>query len=263
MFYRPLINRDFGLFELDILELWRRIEHPLVRRVCNNELIDSVDPILSVELETSMLHTERHPARVFCSYSHLDEEFRAELEGHLYSLIRQELMILWYDRRIAAGSNWKEEIPKELDEADIILLLISSLFISSDYCYNIEMGRALQRHEEGTAVVIPVFIRAAHYEGLPFADLQGLPPDGRSVSEYENRDKAWAIVVEGVNQTLKKLSHQLKSQATPRTIISSSEKETYEANTYLRHLVAFNRRQMFGIGTSLKAEINGQIEPLE
>ena len=210
-----------------------------------------------------MLHTEIQPARVFCSYSHFDSEFTRELEGHLYSLIRQELIILWYDRRIAPGSNWKEEIPKELDEADIILLLISSFFISSDYCYHIEMGRALQRHKEGSAVVIPVFIRAAHYDGLPFADLQGLPPDGRSVSEYENRDKAWVIVVEEVNRTLKNLNKQRRSQATPRTIISTVEKETYEANTYLRHLAAFNRRRRFSFGEPVAAEINGQIEPLK
>jgi TIR domain len=116
-----------------------------------------------------------------------------------------------------------KEIPKELDDADIILLLISSLFISSDYCYNIEMGRALQRHEEGAAVVIPVFVRAAHYEGLPFADLQGLPPDGRSVSEYENRDKAWAIVVEGVSRTW--LGGSLPDQMAPSFFVNEASPE--------------------------------------
>jgi hypothetical protein len=116
------------------------------------------------------------PARVFCSYSHRDDQFRQELEAHLSVLTRQNLIIFWYDRRIVPGDEWKTAIADRLEDADIIPLLISAYFISSDYCYKIELGRALQRHQEGSAVVIPIYVRACDWDGLDFAKLQGLPP---------------------------------------------------------------------------------------
>ena len=96
-----------------------------------------------------MPQTANETARVFCSYSHRDDEFRRELEAHLAALTRQNLITFWYDRRIVPGHEWSGEIAAELNEADIILLLISAYFISSDYCYQVELGRALQLHREG------------------------------------------------------------------------------------------------------------------
>src|ERR1044072_5801085 len=108
----------------------------------------SIDSISLLQL-AAMLHTEITPARVFCSYSHHDDDLRRELEAHLASLTRQELIVFWYDRRIVPGDDWKDRIAAELDDADIILLLISAYFVSSDYIYKVELGRSLERHKEG------------------------------------------------------------------------------------------------------------------
>ena len=61
--------------------------------------------------------------------------------------------------KIAAGEEWKDQIDKNLEAAEIILLLISADFIASDYCYDKEMSRALERHEAGSVQVIPVVLR--------------------------------------------------------------------------------------------------------
>src|SRR5205814_10402112 len=92
---------------------------------------------------------------VFFSYSHRDEALRNELENHLYSLKRQGVIDMWHDWRIGAGKEVDREISEHLEEADIILLLVSPYFIASDYCYEVEMKRALERHEQGEARVIP------------------------------------------------------------------------------------------------------------
>ena len=104
--------------------------------------------------------------RVFLSYSHVDDNYRNELQKHLMSLQHQGIVESWHDRRIVAGEEWANCIDDELRRADIILLLVSSDFIASPYCYALEMKEALARHERGEAVVIPVILRPCHWTGL-------------------------------------------------------------------------------------------------
>ena len=86
------------------------------------------------------------PKEIFYSYSHKDEELRNEINQHLSMLQRNGLIVGWHDRQIGAGDRWRDEIDSHVHSADIILLLISSDFLASDYCYGIEMkieiGRA-------------------------------------------------------------------------------------------------------------------------
>src|SRR5947209_5437397 len=113
---------------------------------------------------------EATPAiEVFYSYAHKDEYWRKRLGTHLSTLQRQGLIAEWYDRDISAGRAWATEIDAHLNQADIILLLISPDFIASDYCYSIEAKRAMERHHEGTARVIPIILHPSDLEGTPFA----------------------------------------------------------------------------------------------
>src|SRR5512147_326229 len=99
------------------------------------------------------------PISLFYSYSHKDEALRDELETHLSLLRRQGFLSGWHDRRIAAGTEWAGQIDHHLEAADVILLLVSSDFLASDYCWDVETRRAMDRHEAGTARVIPVILR--------------------------------------------------------------------------------------------------------
>src|SRR5437763_13933053 len=96
---------------------------------------------------------------LFYSYAHRDERWRKRLEVHLSNLRRQGLIAEWHDRNISAGTTWASEIDIHLNTADIILLLISPDFISSEYSYSVEMMRAIERHEAGEACVIPIILR--------------------------------------------------------------------------------------------------------
>src|SRR5579859_5387123 len=120
---------------------------------------------------------------VFISYAHEDELFRRELEGHVSILKQQGLIAVWHDRKISGGKEWKREIDKYLQEADIILVLVSPAFIKSQYCYGIEMKQALERHQCGKARVIPIILRQTPWEGTPLGELQALPTDGRPVTD--------------------------------------------------------------------------------
>jgi hypothetical protein len=137
---------------------------------------------------------------VFYSYSHRDEELRNQLENHLQSLQRGGLIRDWHDRQIGAGSEWKNQIDRNLRSADIVLLLVSSDFLASDYCYDIELKLALERHERGEAVVVPILIRPVDWENTPFARFQALPRDGRAVTLWANRDEAFASIARAIRE---------------------------------------------------------------
>ncbi|MCP3962733.1 MAG: toll/interleukin-1 receptor domain-containing protein [bacterium] len=96
---------------------------------------------------------------VFLSYSHEDEKLREELETHLAPLKRGGQIRTWHDRRIPPGDEWAGEIDDNLELADVVLLLVSPPFIASDYCWDVEVKRATERHEAGEARVIPVILR--------------------------------------------------------------------------------------------------------
>jgi TIR domain len=86
------------------------------------------------------------------------QDFDPRVVG-LSTLRRQCEIAEWHDRQIVAGSDWARDIDAHLDSADVVLLLLSADFIASDYCWGVEMRRALERHGSGEAVVIPVILR--------------------------------------------------------------------------------------------------------
>ena len=140
------------------------------------------------------------PVRVFISYAHKDERFRLALEPHLKLLQRQRLITMWHDRLIKPGAEWKDVIDANLEHAKIILLLVSADFIASDYCWEIEMQRALERHEKGEARVTPVIIRDVKWDTVPFAKLQALPEQGKAVDSWQKKDQAWRSVADGIEK---------------------------------------------------------------
>src|SRR6185295_6399426 len=105
---------------------------------------------------------------VFFSYSHADETLRDSLQKHLALLQREGLIRPWHDRRIGAGEVFEKAIDSRLESAHIILLLISPDFLASDYCYDIEMKRALERHSTGEASVVPIILRPSDWKSSPF-----------------------------------------------------------------------------------------------
>ena len=142
------------------------------------------------------------PKQIFFSYAYKDEAYRDELELHLSLLKRQGLLRGWHARKILAGEDFAAEIDANLQDADIILLLISPNFIASDYCWEKEMLYAIERHEAGSAKVIPVFIRPCDWQTAPFAKIQGLPRNATPVSKWSDPDEAWLNVAQGIRAVI-------------------------------------------------------------
>jgi len=162
-----------------------------------------------------------NPVEVFYSYAHEDEALRDKLKKQLASLKRQGLISEWYDRDISPGNEWNAEIENHLNSASVILLLVSPDFISSDYCNDVEVKRAMERHEEGRAKVIPVILRAANWKGSPFSKLKALPADGRPVTSWPNQDEAFLDIATGIERAINELNSNsaLSSHLSPLAYI--------------------------------------------
>lgn len=155
--------------------------------------------------------------RLFYSYSSRDEKLRTELEAHLAPLEHDRLILPWSSRAIPAGAEWDRAIRRELEAADIILLLISATFMQSDYIRSVELSRALERHERGDSVVIPVILRPCDWKTQRFARLQALPPGAAPVTSRRDRHRAWTDVVLGIRQIAER-SNSDTSKAQPSNI---------------------------------------------
>jgi len=147
------------------------------------------------------------PLRVHHALRHEDEGYRDELEKHLALLERNGVVEEWYDRKIAAGSEWAGEIGANLEQADVVLLVVSASFLASDYCYDKAMKRAMERHESRQARVIPVILRPVdNWHTAPFGKLQACPTNGTPVTKWDDRDVAFADVARCVREAVEELA---------------------------------------------------------
>lgn len=175
------------------------------------------------------------PVSIFFSYSHKDEDLRDELESHLAFLRWQGRISAWHDRRLLPGNEWDHVIKKELNQADIILLLVTHNFINSQYCWDVEVKRALERHDAEEASVVPIILKPCLWEETPFSKLNALPKDGKAVTVWEDQDLAFVNVAKGIKKLVEEYS-RLKAERLqpspppPEDISSNSRKELQECD---------------------------------
>lgn len=160
---------------------------------------------------------------IFISYAHEDHELCEQLRRHLSSLERQRRVRVWTDKTIVAGAQWSDEIREALERAHLVLLLVSSDFMASDFCYTVEMGRALERHRLGKASVVPVILRSCDWRPTPLGELKALPLDGRPIRGWPDPDVALADVVKGLGPVLRKLERASDSESDDATAATKTQ----------------------------------------
>ncbi len=194
---------------------------------------------------SSGMDTTSTPVEIFCSYAHEDETWLRKLETHLSLLKRQGLISFWHDRLITPGTDWAKAIDTQLETASVILLFISADFLASQYCYGIEMKRALERQEAGEALVIPILVRSVDWQTEPFARLQFLPTDAKPLATWSDTDTALADVAAGIRRAVEELP-QLAASA-PRAALPPVWNVPYPRNPFFlgrNDKLAWLRRQL-------------------
>ena len=200
--------------------------------------------------------------KVFYSYSHRDEGLRNELAKHLTLLERQGLIAEWHDRKIGPGRKWEGQIDIHLKEADFLLFLVSADFIASDYCYDVELSRAMKRHEAGEACVIPIILRPVDWEGAPFAKLQALPRDAKPVTSWENQDEAFQDISQAIRRKIEELRNgstgeQTQRRATRKQTSGGKRQRTPQAKPFvvLKSTVEGLQGENIGEGAAINVKI--------
>ncbi len=141
--------------------------------------------------------------KIFHVYSHHKEDIalKDRLDKHLRPLSEPNTVVHWDNREIMPGQEWNAEIKKHLNDADIILLLISPDFMASDDCYK-QMEIALARHNKGEVRVIPIILRHVDRENVPFSHLQVLPESGKPVNSWPDHGRGVCRCQEGINRAI-------------------------------------------------------------
>ncbi|NUO02794.1 MAG: toll/interleukin-1 receptor domain-containing protein [Saprospiraceae bacterium] len=147
--------------------------------------------------------------KIFISYSKSDNDLLQEFIRHLAVLKMHGMIEPWYDAAIDPGETWDQEIKTRLYEADIILMLLSSGFMATQYIWEVDVKTAMERRAQGQVRVIPVVLRACDWQSTVFGQIQVLPKNGMPVFKWADRDEAWLDVVQGIRRIIEKMNEEL------------------------------------------------------
>lgn len=134
-------------------------------------------------------------ALLFYSYAPEDVSLYHELEEHL-SLVHRQVEF-WHQGKTLAGTDATQTADKYLNEATVLILLVSSTYLSSERLYR-EQLRAMERHRADQARVVPIIVRPCDWALAEFASLAVLPEGGTAVTSWSNKDEAWTAVARGL-----------------------------------------------------------------
>lgn len=153
------------------------------------------------------------PVPVFISATLEDDELRKELQNHMKSLSRSKKAVFTHSQEAPAGDERESWVREQIDNARIILLLISKDYVASDDYYEDELMRAVERHDRGEARVIPILARKFFVSSEPFAKLQALPRNKKPIDNYPGgRDE----VMTDITKEVSKLIYQIRGEPPPR-----------------------------------------------
>lgn len=143
---------------------------------------------------------------VFISYSKNNIIQRRRLESELKILKNEGLLERnWHDRMIDPGDKWNEAIQNQLSEADVIIVLASSSALSTDYITLHEIPRALDLHNNGKTVVIPIVLERCRWANTALGDLNALPEKARPLNNWRPQSDGWNSIAEGLAVAFRKL----------------------------------------------------------
>lgn len=161
-------------------------------------VLDKVQP-------PEVLDAPKPVLRVFVSYSRKDLALKEQFDVNLKVLANQRKIILWSDSRLAGGEDWNQEIENALKAADIILFLVSSAFLASDYVRDNEMALAMKRAEAKEAVVVPVILKDCGWQDEKWQKYGALPDPKKPVLDWEDQEKAFYDVEKGLREVIKRM----------------------------------------------------------
>lgn len=149
--------------------------------------------------------------RIFAAYAKKDKRAMENFKLVLKMLAKLP-KVTCNELDVSPGKEWQQVELENLLEADVILLLVSWNFLTSNY-YSKQLGQAIERHKEKKARVIPVILENCPWRDSPLRGLVPLPEDGKPITKWLSRPDALMDIYEGI----KKVIDELQNPPTPKT----------------------------------------------
>lgn len=143
--------------------------------------------------------------KLFISYSHPDNTYVEEFRRFIAPLCENDRMEAWYDRNITAGDDFLNQIDSHLEDRDIVCLFVSSYYLASKACKE-EMRQAFEMKKSRGIAVIPIILSPCMWlENENLKKKLALPTDGKPISDFDDQDKAWMDVCNGLKSVVERL----------------------------------------------------------
>lgn len=137
----------------------------------------------------------------FLSYCHCpaDDKHLARLLTHLEPLRLDGTLNTWSDRDIQPGSEFEQEIFRNLNKSNLFIALVSPDSLASDFCKK-ELQQALALQKAGKIYIVPVILETCDWKSVssPLKKFQALPKDGEAISGWSNENDAYYDVAMGL-----------------------------------------------------------------
>ena len=154
-------------------------------------------------------------SKIFISYSHRDKIWKDRLQEQLESLAIEGYFSVWDDRQIEPGDDWFAEIERELNQAEVAVMLISASFLTSHFILTEEIPTLLRRREQAGMRIIPIIARPCAWQDIPWLSaIAGGSEDNVALSGLSEHDQ---------DETLTRLARKIKAILHPNTTQPSSK----------------------------------------
>jgi len=131
---------------------------------------------------------------IYYSYNQKDNRYREQMETFLTTLSRSKIIKEWSDKEIIAGQEIGEKKIAALNNADVIVFLISVDFLNSPQCVD-EWNRAKQISKDGNKRLVSIIVRDCPWEDFDdLKDYLSLPKINGPVSSWTDSDSAWTHI---------------------------------------------------------------------
>jgi hypothetical protein len=130
-----------------------------------------------------------------------DAAFLNQWESHLQPLQQAGLISFWSEQHVSAGASREQEWQHQLNQANLIVLLLSADFFASPDCLTM-MKQALEHSHAGTTRVIPLLLRPVDWQESPLAELAHWPFNREPITLWSDQDAAWNACVQDLRRLL-------------------------------------------------------------
>jgi len=166
---------------------------------------------------------------VFISYSHKDEVEKEQLVSHLKVLENSGLITLWVDDKIEGGADWETEIKQKITQANLVILLISANFLTSEFILKKEVPDFLNRRQNEGLKVFPVIAKSCAWDSFHWlAEMNVRPKNATPIwNNNQDVDNHLAVITREIREIVKTTGSSIE-------ILSSKPKEPHESSNFER-----------------------------